>query len=276
MCKYEDLIDRLNIVSDAENKKIVKAIVHSLINNEQARIIKQDIDINYALFEQLYNILNELKDFFDYRYSTKVDLTKFLNYVLTKEVLNIHAIFCPGYTKDGYKNYIGNNNSSRLIILKDLKTRLIEMSIPTNINIELADIFLENTDSSKNKNWKEELNIHRAEFIRVSSQYFEKKNIIKLSDIFTGLDYEKGFINTEICSGKTYDSFYKNNMEFYKKMNWNANEIANRNDKLYTIYTIISEYISQKPNGIYVPMETMYSRSKVMTKNDTCTMYLNK
>ena len=59
-------------------------------------------------------------------------------------------------------------------------------------------------------------------------------------------------------------------------MGWNESEIQNRNDKLYTIYNIISEYINNQTNGIYLPMETMYSRSKVMTMNDVCTMYLHK
>ena len=43
-----------------------------------------------------------------------------------------------------------------------------------------------------------------------------------------------------------------------------------------TIYNIISEYINNQTNGIYLPMETMYSRSKVMTMNNVCTMYLHK
>ena len=59
-------------------------------------------------------------------------------------------------------------------------------------------------------------------------------------------------------------------------MGWNEREAQNRNDKLYTIYNIISEYINNQTNGIYLPMETMYSRSKVMTMNNVCTMYLHK
>jgi len=276
MCKYEDLITNLSIQNNSENKKIIKAIVHSLINNNQAIVEKQSIDLNYDLFEHIYNQLIELEDFFDYSYSTKIDLTKFIDYILSQRDLNINAIFCPGYTSDGYKDYIGKNNKNRLADLRRLKDKLIQLNIPTNINIELADIFLENTDSKRNELWREELEVHRIKFIKEASLHFSKENIIKLSDVFNGEEYEKGFINGEICSGKTYDSFYKNNIAFYKKMKWCDTEINIRNDRLYTIYTLISEYINKQSNGIYIPMETMYSRSKVISKNDTCTLYLNK
>ena len=59
-------------------------------------------------------------------------------------------------------------------------------------------------------------------------------------------------------------------------MGWGIEETKQRNDKLFTIYSIISEYINNQDNGVYLPMETMYSRSKVMTKNNVCTMYLHK
>ena len=70
--------------------------------------------------------------------------------------------------------------------------------------------------------------------------------------------------------------FIFNNESFYKKMGWGIEETKQRNDKLFTIYSIISEYINNQDNGVYLPMETMYSRSKVMTKNNVCTMYLHK
>ena len=97
-----------------------------------------------------------------------------------------------------------------------------------------------------------------------------------MSSIFTEEKYIKGYIDEKIIKNKTYYNFLKNNLEFYNKMGWNEREAQNRNDKLYTIYNIISEYINNQTNGIYLPMETMYSRSKVMTMNNVCTMYLHK
>ena len=127
-----------------------------------------------------------------------------------------------------------------------------------------------------NPNWKNELELHIQKFIEKSRENFDLNEIIILSRIFTEEKYIKGYIDEKIIKNKTYYNFLKNNLEFYNKMGWNESEIQNRNDKLYTIYNIISEYINNQTNGIYLPMETMYSRSKVMTMNDVCTMYLHK
>ena len=190
--------------------------------------------------------------------------------------MDLNAIFCPGYTNNGYKDYIGNNNTSRLIILNELSSRLNEMNINAKFNIMLADVFLENTNTNDNPNWKNELSLHRELFKNLASKYFEDGSIKCLSDIYQGEEYIEGFVDKSICLGKVYDNFYKNNKDFYQKMGWTEEQIKYRNDRLFTIYTIISKYINGKQNGIYIPMETMYSRSKVMTSNDTCTMYLIK
>ena len=196
--------------------------------------------------------------------------------MINKNRVNLNAIFCPGYTKTGYKDYIGNNNSTRLETLNKLKDYLKKNNIDAKFNITLADIFLENTNSELNPNWKDELELHVQKFIEKSKENFDLNEIIILSSIFTEEKYIKGYIDEKIIKNKTYYNFLKNNLEFYNKMGWNEREAQNRNDKLYTIYNIISEYINNQTNGIYLPMETMYSRSKVMTMNNVCTMYLHK
>lgn len=97
-----------------------------------------------------------------------------------------------------------------------------------------------------------------------------------MSQVFNDEKYIKGFINRSILNGKTYNTFYKNNINFYHKMNWSEKEIIFRNDKLYTIYMIVSDYIKTQKFGIYIPTETMYSRTKVITNNKVCAMYLYK
>jgi len=276
MYSYESLLKKTNIEDTLENRKYLKSIVHSLIKNDQAKIEKQLIDVNYDDVLYLYNILHVLEPYFDYMYNTKIDLTQFLYYILTKKSININAIFCPGYTENGYKDYVGRNNTLRLETLKFLSRELKQMNIPTDFKIMLANIFLENVDETLNSNWKEELDIHEDKFITTASKYFESDQITKLSDIYPEEKYIKGFINEDICKGKVYNNFYKNNLDFYHKMGWNNNQIKCRNDKLYTIYSILSEYINNQENGVYIPMETMYSRSKVMTNNGVCTMYLKK
>jgi len=276
MYSYNDLICKLKIDNNVTNRKQLKAIINALIKNGNATVEKQliKVDINYVIY--LWEIVNKLSCYFDYKYNTKIDLTKFIHYMINKNIVNLNAIFCPGYTKDGYKNYIGNNNSTRLETLNKLKDFFKKNNIDAKFNITLADIFLENTNSALNPNWKNELEFHVQKFIEKSKENFVLNEIIILSHIFTGEKYVKGYIDEKISKNKTYYNFLKNNLEFYNKMGWNDSEIQNRNDKLYTIYNIISEYINNQSNGVYLPMETMYSRSKIMTMNDVCTMYLHK
>jgi hypothetical protein len=276
MYSYNDLICKLKMADNVTNRKQLKAIVNALIKNGNATVEKQliKVDINYVIY--LWEIVNNLGCYFDYKYNTKIDLTKFIFYMINENIVNLNAIFCPGYTKTGYKDYIGNNNSTRLETLNKLKDYLKKNNVDAKLNITLADIFLENTNSELNPNWKNELELHIQKFIEKSRENFDLNEIIILSRIFTEEKYIKGYIDEKIIKNKTYYNFLKNNLEFYNKMGWNESEIQNRNDKLYTIYNIISEYINNQTNGIYLPMETMYSRSKVMTMNDVCTMYLHK
>lgn len=276
MYSYNDLICKLKMADNVTNRKQLKAIVNALIKNGNATVEKQliKVDINYVIY--LWEIVNNLGCYFDYKYNTKIDLTKFIFYMINENIVNLNAIFCPGYTKTGYKDYIGNNNSTRLETLNKLKDYLKKNNVDAKLNITLADIFLENTNSELNPNWKNELELHIQKFIEKSRENFDLNEIIILSRIFTEEKYIKGYIDEKIIKNKTYYNLFKNNLEFYNKMGWNESEIQNRNDKLYTIYNIISEYINNQTNGIYLPMETMYSRSKVMTMNDVCTMYLHK
>ena len=275
MYKINELMMKSNLGESIENRKVLKSILHALMKNDDASLVNQLIEVDPNKVKYLLNVLENLSTYFDYSYSSKIDLTSFLYYIINDKPLNINAIFCPGYTKTGYKNYIGNNNTTRLEILCRLDDDLKENKIDANFHINLANIFLENTDTIKNPNWKEELKEHEEKFKDVASKYFDKESITLLSETHPK-EYKIGFIDDSICQGKTYENFYKNNREFYRKMGWSPEEIKKRNDKLYTIYTILSKEMKQTDNGIYIPMETMYTRSKVMSDNGVCTMYLKK
>ncbi len=276
MFDYNYIFNKLNIVHTAENTKIIKSIITGLIKNGDASIEKQLINVDINNINYLWNIINKLNCYFDYKYNTKKDLTSFIYYIINNSIINFNAIFCPGYTNTGYKDYIGENNSKRLNILKEIKNLFQQEKIPVNFKITLANIFLENTNYDLNPNWKKELNTHEKKFKEKASKNFDETEIIFLSDIYNDSKYTIGYISDNLNKDKNYYNFYKNNIEFYKKMNWSNKEIKKRNDKLYTIYNIISDYIKKQENGVYLPMETMYSRSKVMTKNNVCTMYLRK
>lgn len=234
------------------------------------------ICVDLELLNKYWNILIKISDYFDYNYNTKYDLMTFNNCLINDLEINFYAIFCPGYTTDGYKNRIGNNNTTRIQQLSYLKDLLIEYQIRSKFHLYLADIFLENVNDKLNPNWRKELEIHREKFMEVANSFFSAIEIDLLSNIFVTDEFEKGFIDEKLLSGKVYNNFYKNNLDFYKLMQWSDEEILNRNDKLYTLYSIISNYILNEENGIYLPMENMYFRTKIMTLNDVCSMYLYK
>ena len=273
---YDKLIEILRIDNNPTNRSYVKSIINSLIKNNDASVTKQIIYVDKEKVIYLWELLQRLSEFFDYEYNTKIELSKFLYFVLNDKVINLNAIFCPGYTNTGYKNYIGNNNTNRLKTLKRLKDKLENENINSIFKITLSDIFLENTDISRNERLYDELSIHRVKFIKKAKEDFREDEIVILSEIFNEERYISGFVDNSLLCGKTYQNFYKNNKSFYTKMGWTIDEMNQRNDKLFTIYSIISEYVNNQDNGVYIPMETMYSRSKVMTSNNVCTMYLHK
>ena len=47
-----------------------------------------------------------------------------------------------------------------------------------------------------------------------------------------------------------------------------------RNDRLITMYKILSDYLNEQENTVFLPMENMYERENVFSENKTCTMYL--
>ena len=276
MMRINDISKKLKINNSPENEKLLRSIITALRNNKDNELVDYIINADINKIEYLYNILRELNEFFDYSYNTKVDLVSLLESIINKRQINMHAVFCPGYTKTGYKNYIGENNTSRMKQLAFLEGKLEEMDINTKINVTLANIFLENTNDNLNPKWQEELKIHEDKFRETASKYFSEDSISKLSDIYPEEEYIKGFIEEDECRGKTYDKFYKNNKVFYKKMGWNEEEIVKRNKKLFTIYNLLSNYLNKDKSNIYLPMETMYTRSKVMTDNNLPVMYLKK
>lgn len=276
MYSYLDLFKLIGIANNSENLFLLKAIIHGLIKSQMAYIERQKIIVNVDLVNYLYKNIINLNKFFDYSYNCHNDIRDFVAFLVSDDIININAIFCPGYSKDGYKNRIGKNNLSRMKTLSFLKEFLLSKGIECNFKILLANIFLENTDSIKNPRWEDELHQHEQLFIETAKNYFTTDEIDFLSNIFPNREYKKGFILDEYLHSKTYDTFYKNNLSFYHKMGWSTKEIEIRNDKLFTIYNIISKYIKEQKNGIYIPMETMYFRSKVMTKNNVCTLYLKR
>ena len=98
-------------------------------------------------------------------------------------------------------------------------------------------------------------------------------------DIFKNEKNYGGHIDKDIIKRippKVYRSFFIANEVFYKKLEFSEERIKERNDILATMYIMVSDYINSLTNGIYLPMENMYDREKIIANNNTCTMYLRQ
>lgn len=272
----EELFEKYKIPVNDEQKKQIKSLLTAMGNNNLSYIKKQRIYLDENKFNDLFTICSELKTIFDYKYNTRNDLEQFFDMLISNnDFIKFYAVFCPGYTDTGYKDRLGHTTTCKIEKLKNLKKFCVKNKIKCNINCIYADIFLENYDDILNPNWEQELELNKKLFFEYALKYFDEEEITFLSDIYSDAIYIKGFIAEGILTGKGYDDFIKYNKSFYEKMGWSDEQIKYRNDKLYTIYNIIADYIKEKNNAVYLPMENMYARTKVFTKKGVCSMYFN-
>lgn len=281
--RFNDLFERFTIEKNQYNVFGIREIVKAMIKNKYAVIDNsQMIVFDEILFKFLLDVYNSWYNYFDINYNQKNDLSIFFQIVILakkqKEGIKFLALFCPGYTKTGYKNYLGYTTIWKLEELQKISDLLNSFGIKNEITCYYSDVFLENYDSDSNPNWGDELNFNRSLFHEECQKY---PNLIgkNLSDLnlFSKKDDIIGYINEDIIenlSSRVYKVFKKANEEFYKKMGFSEKQIRFRNDKLITMYTLFSRYINKLNNSIFLPMENMYNRQIVFADNGTCTMYL--
>lgn len=268
------------------NRNSIKCLLKSMSQKGLASIEGQYYLYDEDMFSWLVSTYKKLNNFFDFFYSLKSDLITMFIYLIevktSKEEISFNAFFCPGYNdKGGYKDHLGNTTTKKLAILGDLTKFLDEEKIHHQIHCYYCDSFIENCDDTVNINWHDELMVNRDLFKKECEKYFKNSSIHNISDldIFKNEKNLAGHIEDEIISrvpSKVYRSFYIANEVFYKKLDFSEERIKERNDILATMYIMVSDYINGLKNGVYLPMENMYDREKIIASNNTCTMYLKQ
>ena len=283
--KFEEIFEKYNIENTPIGRNIMKCMIRAMKKQSLSDIKGQYCYIDTSTFEYLIEILIKLNKYFDFFYSLKSDLILMFEYLINAKLLgekiSFNAFFCPGYNMmGGYKEMLGNTTVTKLSALSEISKMFSELKVPYEINCYYCDTFIENTDTTKNKNWKSELELNRSLFIVEAQKYFDDKNIFCISKIKQfQCDNVSGYIDYNVVGNvphKIYNSFYVANKVFYEKMNYSAEKIKDRNDTLVTMYIIVSNYINAIKNGVYLPMENMYDREKIIANNGTCTMYLKQ
>lgn len=275
-----------DIQNNIVNRNSIKCLLKAMNKKGLSKIEGQYYIYDEETFIHLINIYKKLNKYFNFYYSLKSDLISMFLYLISSIFENqpiiFNAFFCPGYNdKGGYKNYLGNTTIKKLYILNQISNLLTDEGISFQIICYYCDSYIENCDTSLNPNWLEELKYNRQLFHIEGEKYFVKENIRNTSDmeIFKNEVSYAGHIDNEIINSipiKVYKSFYIANKVFYQKLNFSEEKIKERNDILVTMYIKVSNYVNGIQNGIYLPMENMYDREKIISNNNTCTMYLNQ
>ena len=270
-----------------KNKLNLLAIKELLANMEKKDLVirqKQQLIFDEKVFNKMWNLYYNGLEHYDVNYNRKTDIKSYFKYMLENDLENIptnfFALFCPGYTDDGYKDRLGHTTIWKLKELKDILEFYKKYDLDSTLICCYSDVFLENVDTDKNSNWKAEMEYNRSLFHKEAQKYFPKEWAINTSDlpIFQSEDDVAGYINEDMVNqvrGKTYHAFTVANQKFYTKLGFSEAEMKYRNDKLITMYRILSDYLNQTKNMVFLPMENMYERENIFSENGTCTMYLN-
>ena len=278
-----DIFKVFNIEKTQLNVIVVKSLIAAMISKGVCIQEKQKLVFDEQLFIDCWNVYYNCLTYFDPNYNRKTDFSLFFKYILdykllTKEII-FHALFCPGYTKNGYKSYLGNTTLWKLKSLREIVDMLRNNNIDSTMTCYYSDVFLENCNSELEPNWQEQLDYNRMLFHKEGNKYFESENVKNASDIsIFRLEKDKeGFVDDSIIrsiSKTTYDAFVKSNKKFYTSMGFTEEQMKYRNDRLITMYRLFSNYLNIESNSVFLPMENMYERENIFSENGTCTMYL--
>ena len=279
----EDFSEYLHI---EKNKLNLLAIKELLANMEKKDLLirkRQQLVFDEKIFNKMWQLYYNGLKHYDVNYNRKSDIKNYFKYLLENELnnmpTNFFALFCPGYTETGYKNRLGHTTIWKLEELNNILEFYKSYGIKSDLVCCYSDVFLENTNSSINSNWQAEMEYNRYLFYNEAKKYFSMNTIINASSlpIFDSEDSKTGFIDFQIINNvkkKTYHSFTIANERFYKKLGFSPEEMKYRNDKLITMYKMLSDYLNEFSNVVFLPMENMYERENIFSENNTCTMYL--
>ena len=278
-----DIFKIFNIEHSQLNVTAVKSLIAAMVSRDICYQEKQKLIFDEQIFINCWSLYSECLKYFDPNYNRKTDFSSFfkyvIDYIMLNRKINFHALFCPGYTKNGYKSYLGNTTIWKLKTLREIVNLFYDSSVDVSMTCYYSDVFLENCDSLLEPEWQSQLNYNRMLFHLEGSKYFDSNDVKNASDIsiFSSEKDGEGFIDRDIIASlpkTTYESFVKSNEKFYSSMGFSNEQMKFRNDRLITMYRLFSNYLNSHESSIFLPMENMYERENIFSENGTCTMYL--
>ena len=278
-----DIFHIFNIKKNQLSVNAVKGLISAMVEKNKCVYDKQQIVFDEKFFLECWNVYMDSLDFFDLNYNRKTDFSLYFKYIIDckdnlDKAINFHALFCPGYSKYGYKDHLGNTTLWKLKELRNL-TNMLNNHMSVNLTCYYSDVFLENCNNNLEPDWEKQLKYNRSLFHDEANKYFNDKMVRNMSDldIFSKEKDIEGYVDENIIKSiplTTYSAFKKGNDKFYRSLGFTEEQIKFRNDRLITMYRIFSNYLNVLDNSVFLPMENMYERENIFSENNTCTMYL--
>ncbi len=222
-----DINKKYNIENNQINFVAIKSMINVLIKNNEAYLSNQKLMINEDILKIFIELYREFQYFFDLNYNRKSDFLLFFtalyNSIKNNEIINFDALFCPGYSKNGYKDNLGVTTKWKLKLLKDMSLFMHSRNILNNITCYYSDVFLENTNYELEPQWHEQLLLNMNAFHKEGKKYFDNNQILNMSQlpIFSSEKSIGGYVDSDIIKKiplSTYKAFKKCNQRFYDKM----------------------------------------------------------
>lgn len=278
-----DIFQIYGIEKKQLNVNAVKGLISAMVDKNKCTYEKQQIVFDENFFFDCWQVYKDSLIFFDPNYNRKTDFSLYFKHIIDckddfEKSVNFHALFCPGYSRYGYKDHLGNTTLWKLKELRNL-TDMLNNHMNVNLTCYYSDVFLENCNPSLEPNWEEQLKYNRALFHEEAAKYFDDDMVRNVSelDVFSKKEDIEGYIDEDIIKSiplTTYSAFKKGNDKFYHSLGFTEEQIKFRNDRLITMYRIFSDYLNNLNNSVFLPMENMYERENIFSENNTCTMYL--
>ena len=150
-----DIPKIFNIDNTQLNITAIKALLIALENEGLAYKEKQKIVLDEYVFIKLWNIYEASLVFFDPNYNRKSDFKLyFINIIKSlykEEKLNFFALFCPGYTTDGYKEKVGSTNKWKLKELLSCRSDSGDLIEKFNKNIKIESLNREQNNETEKR-----------------------------------------------------------------------------------------------------------------------------
>ncbi|MBE6152637.1 MAG: hypothetical protein E7166_00210 [Firmicutes bacterium] len=113
-----ELLEFFDVVPNQLTVTAIKALISAMEDEKLICREKQKIVMDEKQFYMIWNIYYGSLNYFDPNYNRKTDFKLFFKYIIQAHIrndkINFLALFCPGYTRHGYKNILGSTTKWKL------------------------------------------------------------------------------------------------------------------------------------------------------------------